>query len=173
MIAEISTITLTLFSQGADPGIYSITVAARSNDSKYESEQSDPMTYTAVSYPDGGYPIPRGSIRYDRDPPVYAINDTMTLTWDSPDTTGVYPAPNFSYNWYINEGEFSCGTGANRTTTIILKSGYVGVCSESGSRTISLNSGDYSLSVTSAVLNCQNTGAIHRENTWALDFTVI
>ena len=158
------------FSQGADPGIYSITVATRSNDGKFDSEPSDPIIYTVISYPDGGYRIPDGGIRYDRDPPVYAINDKMTLTWDAPDTTGVYPAPDFLYKWSIDRNIF-CGTGSSRSATIILKSGAANVCS--GEPTISLDPGTHSLYVQDRVSNCQDTGNIHREATWAPDFTVV
>ncbi len=120
------------FTDGADAGNYIISITANTaykGGDKYLSDRSKPTFYAVYQKHDQPYLIPEGTILYDRDPPVYTTNDVMKLSWDAPDTTGVYPTPYFSYNWRIDSNDFSCATTTSRQTTINLKSGATKSCS--------------------------------------------
>nr|QBK85617.1 MAG: hypothetical protein LCMAC101_02120 [Marseillevirus LCMAC101] len=118
-----------------------------------------------------GYPISTSSFKYDRDPPVYAVNDIMTLTWDAPDPGDVSPPPSFFYNYYIDSGEtpfISCGT-LKTNLAITLKSDEITSCS-ANKATLNLPPGTYGMSVSSGVKECQNS---HRKMSQAPNFTVV
>ena len=137
----------------ADPGIYNIKVTTKLYDQLSEGSDSDSSLYTIYPYSAGYH---ARNLIYDRDLPVYSVNDTMTVSWDPPDTTDLYPVPIFNYTVYFDWGVYGsqgCGTCQKSHATFTLESGAAKICTCT-ERKVSMFPGDHTFSVKTGIAGC-------------------
>ncbi len=164
------------FDKGADPGVYTITVQADSPYNGGDKQSSDPSVSTKFSIYQYDSTYSASNLRYDRDPPVYSVNDTVIVSWDPPVFTGDGPIPLFNYITDFGGNDLDCGTCRSTQATIKLVPGLdekVCTCTD---KQMSISPGTHPFSVRTGIDGCNG---IPNERTSSsivrspVDFTVV